>query len=778
MNPQQNYFLNFLDEIAPVAALNAKKMEELLFEDPASSIVKARLFTEAILNEVFKQEKIDAPFLSSLHEKISYLTREGYIKREHQQSLDIIRLSGNKAAHVGNFNDITEAYKLHKEMYKVGVWFYESYSSNHKTKLPLYEVPKPRHKDDIKEMINKQILELLGSGNLQIPSDEKNPELEDREPKINEDLDKEHCPSFEDSVVQKKAQSILNMDIEKGESFLLRELRRLKDSSQEAIENASQFSSFKDYLHVDRKIQMDLEVILERNKGRKEGNLILLCGSVGDGKSHLLAYLKNKKPELINQYTIYNDATESFSPNKNALETLEEVLNSFSDERVNESEEKVILAINMGVLHNFINVKHKEYSYNKLKQFVYQSDLFSQNITTHFSNETFDLLNFGDYHSYELGENGPRSYFYSSLIQRILNPLEDNPFYLALKEDENRKIHSMVHENYTFLQNKFVQEQVVQLIIQTIVKKKLVISARAFLNFVADILIPDELANTNRLSEFDILNHSLPTLLFNRNERSTILNALSQIDPIHRRSIHIDQLVIELNTINDWNPILDRYVLEDTSKNWLAPFVSQHNLTDTSFNVFFESFIRVTYLTNKKFAENIIEPGYLDYLRNLYYFNAGSRKEIKGFYEEIKKAIFKWRGSPRKEHLYLDRTSEKYRLAQKLNLRPTIEHLKQNTNEVLDTFKSSILLAYHGGNSENKIFLDIDYPLYSLLIKVIEGYRPNKKDEEDAIRFVEFIEKIMDFGEKKDNILVQFPKENTYYIIKRDDFGAFVFERE
>ncbi|TWD92195.1 DNA phosphorothioation-dependent restriction protein DptF [Neobacillus bataviensis] len=771
MNTQQNDFLFFLNDIAPVAALNARKMEELLFEDPASSIVKARLFAEEILNGIFKIEEIDAPFLSSLHEKISYLSREDLIERELKQSLDIIRLSGNKAAHNGNFNDITEAFKLHKEMYKVGVWFFESYSSDHQTKVPLYEIPKPKPQEDIKEIINKQLLELLGTGNFPIPTDEKNQD-------IKVVVEKSQRAPFEGTVEKEEAQHILNMDIEEGESFLLRELRRLKDSSQEAIENASQFSSFKDYLHVDRKIQMDLEAILERNKNRKEGNLILLCGSVGDGKSHLLAYLKEKKPELINHYKIYNDATESFSPNKNALETLEEVLVSFSDERINESEEKVILAINMGVLHNFINVQHKEYTYNKLKKFVEQSDLFSQNITTFYSNQYFDLLNFGDYHSYELTERGPKSYFYSSLLQRILNPSDKNPFYLALREDGNRRIHSMVHENYKFLQNEFVQEQVVQLIIQTIVKKKLVISARAFLNFVADILIPDELANINRLSEFDILNHSVPTLLFNRSERSTILFALSHIDPIHRRSIHIDELVIKLNTINDWKPILDGYVKDDTSKNWLAPFVSQNNLTDTSFNVFFESLLRITYLTNKQFAENTIEPGYLDFLKNLYFFNAGSRREIKGFYEEIKKAIFKWRGSPRREHLYLDRASDKYRLSQKLNLRPTIDHLKQNTNDVLESFKSSILLAYHDGNSENKIFLDIDFPLYSLLNKVIDGYRPNKKDEEDAIRFVEFIEKIMDFGEKKDNILVQFPKDNIFYVIKRDDFGAFIFERE
>ena len=63
MNTNEQAFLEFLETINPVAAHNAKKMEDLLFNDASSAIVKARLFAEAILNEVFKIEKIDAPYV-------------------------------------------------------------------------------------------------------------------------------------------------------------------------------------------------------------------------------------------------------------------------------------------------------------------------------------------------------------------------------------------------------------------------------------------------------------------------------------------------------------------------------------------------------------------------------------------------------------------------------------------------------------------------------------------------------------------------------------------
>ncbi|MBM7691628.1 DNA phosphorothioation-dependent restriction protein DptF [Peribacillus deserti] len=758
MSSPEVYFLNFLENVNPTAAQNAKKLEELLFEDPSSSIIKARVFAEEILEGVLQNEK-DAPFLSTLFDKISYLAKEEVFTRDIQKSFDTIRLAGNKAAHDGKFNDIVEAFKLHKEVYKIGVWYYEVYSSE-EAKISAYEIPKPRPKENIEEIVQKKILELLGTGIL------------------DEDKVSTSTPETTDIQEENKDQEILKKDLQSGGSYLLRELSRLKDSSQEAIENASQFSTFKDYMHVDRKIQLDLEHILEKNVNSRKGNLILLCGSVGDGKSHLLAYLKEKKPQLIDQYTIFNDATESFSPSKNAMETLEEVLQNFSDEKIGTCTHKVILAINMGVLHNFINTEHNQYTYNALQTFVEDSNLFSQDITTYFSSEMFDLLSFADYHSYEITEKGAISSFYSALVERVFKPASDNPFYLALEEDEKNNVKTMVHQNYRFLQNRFVQDQVVQLIIQTIVKKKLVISARSFLNFIADILIPDEVINLEMTTEFDKLEASLPNLLFNRRERSAIMLAMSQLDPIHRRAEVIDQLVIDLNTLTDWNTLMKEYIKDETPISWLSPFVAKSSLTGHSFNTFFESFIRITFLCNEEFALQIAEQSYEKYLKNLYSFNTGDKKQIRDFYEEIKTAIYKWKGSPKKDYIYMNKASEKFRLAQKLNLRPSIDHLKQDDREVLDTFKSSILLAYRNGDSDHKIFLDIDFPLYQLLTKVQDGYRPNKKDEEDAIKFVEFIEKLMAFGDKKEEMLVYFPQDGKFYMIKRDDFGSFVFERE
>ena len=106
---------------------------------------------------------------------------------------------------------------------------------------------------------------------------------------------------------------------------------------------------------------MELEKILTEVKSEERSSLILLCGSVGDGKSHLLAYMKDKHPDLVEDVVIHNDSTESFDPNQNSIETLEQVLLPYDDLESNGTH--TIIAINLVSYITFIvvNVKRKVY---------------------------------------------------------------------------------------------------------------------------------------------------------------------------------------------------------------------------------------------------------------------------------------------------------------------------------------------------------------------------------------------------------------------------------
>ena len=109
---------------------------------------------------------------------------------------------------------------------------------------------------------------------------------------------------------------------------LIDTLKVLRGSSKEAVENINVFQPFKKYMHIKRNIQDELMNIIQQTNMSTHKQLILVCGSVGDGKSHILSYLKHEM-KVLEQFYLHNDATESISPDMTSIETLDKVLNEF-----------------------------------------------------------------------------------------------------------------------------------------------------------------------------------------------------------------------------------------------------------------------------------------------------------------------------------------------------------------------------------------------------------------------------------------------------------------
>jgi DNA phosphorothioation-dependent restriction protein DptF len=774
----EEYLFKFLEQLNYYAAEQAIEIEKRIFDDPKSAVINARLFAEEIVKEVLRKENIDYENLTTHFDRINLLSKEGIIERDIQQTLATIRITGNNAVHDLTYRvDILEAIKIFKEMYKLAVWFTEVYSME--IEVPRYRDPVPPKKglgvDDVQLLINEAI-----SGKLsQYLKLTKENEEEHNVSRVNtsEDLiNKDETIEGSDGI--NSNDQMINKNLPEGRSYLLRQIKRLQESSQEAVENAKSFSNFKNYMHVERKIQGDFQDILNATHNTNGPELILLSGSVGDGKSHLLAYFNEKTPDILKKYKVLNDATESFSPNKNALETLSDLLDGFSDQNIDESNDKVILAINLGVLHNFLLHKHEEKTFNNLKNFIDDSELFTQKVTTKFSQGSFHLIGFSDYQSYELTDTVPTSSFFKEIFRRVFSREKNNPFFVAYEEDIKNEVKGIIHENFEFLMDDNVQNSIIQLVIQGIIKNKLVISARAFYNFISDIVIPEgytELLDFE-WNKFEKLKQTVPHLLFKRKDRSNILKTISNLDPIHIRSNEIDQIIIDLNTLSDWDSVIVKYTKNSIAESWLLPFANQSETPDGFTYEFSQTLVRLTYLTNHEFTKKVIPVSYLEYMSFLYSFNKVQRKKIETFYKDLIQAIYKWRGSPKSGFVYINKPNEKFRIAQELSLKPSMEHLIPRDEEILTSFKQTLTLVFLGGNTE-KVSLEVDYPLYELLSKVQIGYCPNKKDEEDAIKFVEFLDQIMKFGKQSDEVLIHIPAENKQYLLSKGLFGGYVFEK-
>ena len=104
-------------------------------------------------------------------------------------------------------------------------------------------------------------------------------------------------------------------------------------------------------MHVDRPIESKLVEKMDEidNAG---GGIVLLVGSAGDGKSHLISRIKQMSD--WGGWSFYNDATASSSPKKTAIDTLKKALVEYKDENLYKTSKKLVLAINLGKLNALI----------------------------------------------------------------------------------------------------------------------------------------------------------------------------------------------------------------------------------------------------------------------------------------------------------------------------------------------------------------------------------------------------------------------------------------
>ncbi|TCI65745.1 DNA phosphorothioation-dependent restriction protein DptF [Exiguobacterium sp. SH0S1] len=583
------------------------------------------------------------------------------------------------------------------------------------------------------------------------------------EDNVNDSFTTENLLAQKDTVTEDIVSSI-DINGDATTSKLLDKLRMLQSSSKESVVNADSFGEFREYMHIDRPIQYSLIETLEAIDNESTPQLILLSGSVGDGKSHLLAYIKEKHSHLVKDFRIHNDSTESFDPSKNSIETLDSVLSSFYKQ---DSETKhLLIAINLGVLHNFYNFAASENRYESLRNFIDDSDIFGNGEHIVYSNKSLHLLNIAGFQTYSLGTNGAESLFFSKILEKVVLTSNDNPFYDAYCEDVNNGIQSIIHDNYDFLSNLAVRESVENVVIQTMVKEKLIISTRAFYNFIFDILAPSNLS-----LEPDKPNAALPNLIFGHPDRSIILNALHRIDPVSFRTDFFDQLIT-------------KYVLaqqpQDIAKNALGDMAEIYRFihhapenTDTM-NALGSFLIRSYSLLNPQETDRT----YLDFLKYLKAYYLGDGESIESLFELIREVIYLWRGSPRENYLYIDGANNDYRVAYPFQAEEIVDERlfasAENKDSDFYRFSPFIRIGFEVGGKE--ILFDLDYKLYSLLVKIQDGYRPNRNDLRDAVQFIDFYDELIRYTDKSKSILLVSTHDGSMVELTKPKFSKSKFE--
>lgn len=576
---------------------------------------------------------------------------------------------------------------------------------------------------------------------------------------------------------------------------LIELLSRLKESSLEAVESSKKMNALTKYMHVTRPVQKEFDSIVKNASVSDKAELILLCGSVGDGKSHLLSFYNENYPELMGKFQVHNDSTASFYINKPAIFTLREVLNDFTDENISVSKKKLILAINLGTLNNFIESDINNEFVN-LRNFVDAQRILEESISTlskDDANSKFHYVNFTDYHLYSLAESAPNSSYIENLILKIIEEVEDNPFrneYNSCCKKCSSYIVCPVRSNYEMLFNSVYRNGLIQLIIESIVKNKLIISTRALLNLFYEMLVDERFIRTGsfeprkeilKLSPISYCKALTANSIFSREESSTAINALREIDPVDVRNENIDTFIVDftnkeniLDVFQEFLPEiqsnLDKFAKTDFSENNSNPLKQE----------LLKLFIRSYRLFDKSQLFSVRDQLYYDYMKNLYYWNCGEKIKLRTCYNIVKQASLNWNGSSENDEMLIVTNSlqTKYKLSQKIEIKQSLDNVVERKESEVERFSNTLFMDYKNDKTGDKFEIEVDYSLFSLLNKIVEGYRPNMKDKSINVKFSDFVEKISRVGSKSETIFVKEKVGSDVFNYKLEyssDFG-YTFE--
>lgn len=542
------------------------------------------------------------------------------------------------------------------------------------------------------------------------------------------------------------------------------ELKRLRKSSSDSIDNVEKFDDFKRYMHVTRNVEKDLIEILASVNDSDKKTLILLCGSAGDGKSHLLSYLRNEE-KLLDDYLVYNDATESSAPSKTAIETLNEKLNEFSDDNINSKGKNIILAINLGVLSNFIESSYRK-NYQLLLRYVEENGILTTavNNSGYIEGSNFQCVSFSDYHMYTLSDSGVEPDYILQIMNKIFANIGENPFFVTFQK--SCQICPMaqkcpVKHNYEFLMDEHVQKYIANSLVEVTIKEKEILTTREILNYIYDILVVHKfnyktISNTSTIENTflkEYLSDITPALMFDYADMSLLLNKLGKYDPLLVRSESADELAISYYVSSDVSSEISR-ILKDTpyaivfkQKGIIDKLNDDKILRSQMFNIL----VRIEAIKENKKADEV----YNQYIKELYYYNLGRIPKLAQLYDLVEKAVIQWCGSESGSTVCLDGSHETFTLYENIKFAPYLDDvIDKKGNNVLEKFTPSIVVKFENQKTKDIITLDIDYSLYKLLYKLKHGYVQTANDRNSHADFISFIEKILQTGSAVENVFV------------------------
>ena len=362
--------------------------------------------------------------------------------------------------------------------------------------------------------------------------------------------------------------------------------------------------------------------------------------------------------------------------------------------------------------------------------------------------ERVKVIMFTDEQAFEFFADSPSeipvaSDFLTNIIKKVVCETIDNPFYAAYTADIASGVNPKdpIILNYELLRITEVQNTIVKTIIEAIVRYKLIITPREFLDFLYSIIVYphyDEYIDGHKEKK-EFFEALLPSLLYCGRE-NMIQKAIGKLDPLKQSSTEHDK---QLSVLFTSYSIPSSYLTEqqiselpNELRNRTNEFYANNgrDIERTTKFVF-----RLKHLLSYH-TESEVYKSYLALLKGIFNNDVHKMQEI---YDVVAKAIPRHYGSyyEKSNMVPLNIQGGRYRLFGSLQLKP--EPVKSYHS---DTYKNEFLMRFDMSWNfpDEPVSLRMDFQLYSYLNELNRGKLALSYENEKDLTFGKFVRSLVE----------------------------------
>lgn len=512
-------------------------------------------------------------------------------------------------------------------------------------------------------------------------------------------------------------------------------------STEKNKDPASRLDNFKDYLYIETSIEKDFLTLLD-SLSMVSNKIIFLCGSSGDGKSEILTRYSTQAN--YRHIDFHLDATHSFDPKLNAVETLNQIFTKYKT-----SNRPLVVGINLGMMAKFAKEGADEHA--EIKKAM------ANQIESALDSDKCHFLNFEHpkYAKFSFLDGKPYSEFASKFMKKLTNESSNassNPFRNLMQECVDSGKDSIVVANFNLLALESVQQTIIELLMKTRLAKDQFLTARSLLDFIYTLLVSD--------------NYLFDNLFITKNNE--LSEKIGSFDPALTRTEKLDKLALTLTLELPYKE-LDEY------RNELKK-LGITNLKHAS------SYIRLFYILRgadvvlnfhneyaKEFDDTLLSDYSKVLLAHQNFKNVqddANQTIINDFYKHMLfDALWRYinRSAPElKNKQYLIAKENNVIFATELKLSVDWDAIANDNSQDLMAFKARIKV----NKTVISPALSVNINLFELIERLNSGYRPNKYDKSCVILLDELVEQIKSVMAKSDTLVLL--DGNVTYEAERD----------